>query len=81
MAEHPDIAWRIGDETIATSRVECALYALAVLRGADEAMTAEHDLAAMLRHLTVPGAQARWLTRFSPVAAAHSKPGTCSPYP
>lgn len=81
VAANPRLARQIGDERTAAYRVVCALYALAVLHGPDAAVAAEHELGLLLRHLTVPGAQARWLARFSPVMTADASPTTCSPAP
>lgn len=81
VAEHPAIARRIGDTSNAVHRVECALYGLAVLSGAEAATDATVELAAMLRHLTVPGAHARWVARFTPIMATEARRNSCSPYP
>ena len=81
---HPRLTKRIGSQEVAADRLLNALYAVAVSRGADAALTlevGEVELHALLAHLTVPGAQARWLARFSPVLAKDANPSTCSPYP
>jgi len=77
---HPRIRLRLGDDT-AEHQMECALLALAVLGHAASEDTPEAVLLSLLRHLTPPGAAARWLARFAPVVVAGAAPGTCSPYP
>lgn len=79
---HPRVRLRLGDHT-AEHQTECALLALAVLGHdlPDPEHVPEAVLLALLRHLAVPGAAARWAARFAPVLAADARVGTCSPRP
>jgi hypothetical protein len=39
----------------------------------------EVEALALIRHLTIPGANARWASRLAPIMAAGAGPNTCSP--
>ncbi|KRC89493.1 hypothetical protein ASE25_07810 [Terrabacter sp. Root85] len=71
---NPGLAARLGPDT-ARHRVECALLALEVI-----GKPAPPRVDLMLRHLSVPGAQVRWVARFVPLIEAGASPATCSPY-
>jgi hypothetical protein len=84
LAEHPRVRDRLGGADAALHRVESALYALAVLGRPvppPGRPMAPEELGALLRHLSAPGAAARWLLRFTPIRARDARPGTCSPRP
>jgi hypothetical protein len=80
----PRLAARFGPDN-AVHRLSCALDGLAAL-GYDPAtatktavVPGEAEVLALIRHLTVPGAQSRWASRLVPFLAADADLRTCSP--
>ncbi len=86
IAAHPQVAGRHGGPG-AVHRLTLALEALSALgesrrTGESQAEINRGDidasLDALLRHLAVPGGNARWLARFAPFMAADAAPGTAA---
>ena len=79
---HPAIQRRIGGASVALHQVKCALHGLAVLGHYSAAPALpEAVLMSVLRHLSGPGAEARWQSKFSPVLRADARPDSCGPFP
>lgn len=75
----PEVVVRL-DPEVAHHRLGCALDAIAATgggfpRGSD--LTAA-EVNALIRHLTGPGADTRWSSRFAPLTAAGARPGTAA---
>jgi hypothetical protein len=71
-------------QRVARAAVGCALDALSFTAPGTVEQMAFLDpegLAALVRHLAQPGAQARWVSRFVPIIAPEADPNTCAPYP
>lgn len=72
LTDHPALLRRYG--TVVTDRLRCAVMALAVLGQPPDGV----DPAAAIDHLALPGGNAAWSRRFTPVLAADAAVGTAA---
>jgi hypothetical protein len=85
VADHRGLSRRFGIDS-AEHRLSCALDVLAILslgsrpiRNPNPDTLSERQALALIRHLAIPGAACRWMSKFVPIMSADADTSTCSP--